>query len=40
MGDATASQQISRQDVKADVSGSAMSQDIRLENFDVSFGAL
>ncbi|XP_067945638.1 ATP-binding cassette sub-family F member 3-like [Watersipora subatra] len=39
MGDASASQQINRQDNKADATGSHLVQDIRIENFDVSFGA-
>ena len=39
MGDASASQQINRQDNKADAGGSHNVQDIRVENFDVSFGA-
>ena len=39
MGDASASQQINRQDNKADASGNSLAQDIRIENFDVSFGA-
>ena len=39
MGDASASQQINRQDNKADAAGTNMVQDIRVENFDVSFGA-
>ena len=39
MGDASASQQINRQYNKADACGNSLAQDIRIENFDVSFGA-
>jgi len=39
MGDASASQQTNRQDVKAEAAGTNLTRDIRIENFDVSFGA-